>query len=80
MMQVPGTWAVLPSSTGLILSDLAGGGWVGGVTIYTTEDAYVAFVAGRISRDEFFQVCSVNAERDRRPVIDALEERERSSW
>jgi len=52
----------------------------GGVTIYTTEDAYVAFVAGRISRDEFFQVCSVNAERDRRPVIDALEERERSSW
>jgi hypothetical protein len=49
------------------------------VTIYTTEDAYVAFVAGRISRDEFFQVCSVNAERDRRPVIDALEERERSS-
>jgi hypothetical protein len=31
------------------------------MVIYATEDAWVAFVAGRITRDEFFDVCQANA-------------------
>lgn len=41
--------------------------------ICTTEDAYFAYVGGKITREEFFEVCSVNAEVDRRPILEALE-------
>lgn len=37
---------------------------VEGMIVYTTQDAYVAFVAGRITREEFFEVCTRGAERE----------------
>lgn len=46
----------------LPLSDLLGGAIVAVMIVYTTEDAYVAFVAGRLTREEFFEVCQRNAE------------------
>lgn len=40
--------------------------------VYTTEDAYTAFVAGRITRREFFDVCARNAEQEVRTATTSL--------
>lgn len=50
------------AGTPVTLSDLLGGAIVAVMIVYTTEDAYVAFVAGRLTREEFFEVCQRNAE------------------
>ena len=52
---------------------------VGAMMICTTEDAYFAYVGGKITREEFFEVCSRNAELDRRPILEALERHQRAS-